>query len=214
MSRVGHFLRVEAAAVRLSSLMALVLAIGAAAGAGRAAADDRGLFARSIYTGEPTFSSALDEETRWFGAEVVAGLGAEGNLAAGFGLILPQLHGLELWAHFGLEANPALRYSGSLRYVFEFGDFRPFLGVGFSFADLYAQGSVSTHFYAEVGHQFALSSTYRVSASLGFRTVLDVWLKANSPLLDGTTDLAWVDEQLVEARGAFITLTLRFSRRF
>ncbi len=169
---------------------------------------------RTIYSPEETFESAVDQHTRLLIIELATGLATEGNLAVGLGLLVPHAGGLELWAHFGLEANPSLRYSGGARYVFGFGAFRPYLATGFTFADLYAQGSLSTHLFAEVGHQFVVFTTYRISLGVGFRGVLDVWLKGNSPHLDGTTDPAWVQEQLDSSRGFFPTLALRFSRAF
>jgi hypothetical protein len=169
---------------------------------------------RTIYGPEETFEGAVDQRTRLLIIELATGLATEGNLAVGLGLLVPRAGGLELWAHFGLEANPSLRYSGGARYVFAFGAFRPYLAAGFTFADLYAQGSLSTHLFAEVGHQFVVFTTYRISLGVGFRGVLNVWLKGNSPHLDGTTDPVWVQEQLDSSRGFFPTLALRFSRAF
>ena len=106
---------------------------------------------RTIYAADETFEDALDQNSRLLIIELATGLATEGNLAVGLGLLVPHLGGLELWGHFGLEANPSLRYSVSLRYVFSFGDFHPYLGAGFNFADLYAQGSLSAHLFAEIG---------------------------------------------------------------
>ena len=196
--------------------MAAFVAFAFALTASPAAAKENALrtpSGRTIYTVDETFEDALDQETRFLIAELATGLAPEGNLAVGLGVLVP-LGGLEVWAHFGLEANPALRYNLTLRYVFDFGAFRPYLAAGTTLADLYGIGTLSSHLFAEIGHQFIVFTTYRISFGIGLRGVLDVWLKDDSPLLDGTTDPLWVEEQLEDARGLTPTLSLRFSRAF
>ena len=203
----------RAAPISFAASLAMAIALSASPAAAKETAL-RTPSGRTIYSSDETFEDALDQRTRILIIELATGLAAEGNLAVGLGLLIPHAGDLELWAHYGLEANPALRHSLALRYVFHFGDFRPYLGAGFTYADFYSLGSLSTHLFAELGHQFVIFTTYRISAAIGIRGVVDVWLKDDSPLLDGTTDPMWVDEQLANARGFFPTLTLRFSRAF
>ena len=80
---------------------------------------------RNIYGPDETFGEVLDQTTRNFVIEVVFGYAPEGNIGVNFGLLLPQIDGLELYLGAGLQSNPSQHVVGTARYYASFGDFRP-----------------------------------------------------------------------------------------
>jgi hypothetical protein len=73
---------------------------------------------------------------------------------------------------------------------------------------------MSAHAFAELGLQFRIHTTYRIWVGGGFDYTLRAWAKPDSPLLDGTTDRAFLDRELRATQAFAPVVSVRFSRAF
>jgi hypothetical protein len=199
--------------MRRAALVAASLALATAA-----AAKDHGVHSpsgRVIYEPHERFGEAIDVSRRRLVIEVATGLAPEGNLGIALGLLDVPFDRFELYAGFGVEINPARRYTGALRYFPDFGDFRPYLGAGYLFVDTYAIGVMSHNVFAELGHKWVLHQTYHFTVGVGLRRLLAVELADDSLLRETDVDQALLDEQIDHVMPRWVPmLALRFSRAF
>jgi hypothetical protein len=169
---------------------------------------------REIYDQEDRFGAVQSTDQRQFVVEVAVGAGPEGNLGILIGWLNQPVRGLEWYAGFGFELNPANHYTGSVRYVFNIDGYRPYIGAGYLFHDLYELGTYSHNVFGEVGYSWVLHRTFHLSAGAGVRRILYVGIRDDSPLREADVDPDLLDEQ-VDAIAPWVpTITLRFSRAF
>lgn len=201
---------------RQSTVGALML--GSLLLAGPAGAKEIGLHTpggRDIYGPNERFGQVLDQNRRRFVLEVATGAGPEGNLAMLLGVLNLPLPGFELYAGAGLEANPARHYTGTLRLFPDFGDFRPYLGVGYLYNDTYAIGVASHNVFMEAGHKWVIHTTYHFTLGVGVRRLLALRVAEDSILNDPDVDGALLDQQIDDVMPRWLpTIALRFSRAF
>lgn len=189
----------------------VVLSSAWSAAKNHAVASPRG---KRIYEADERFGTVLDQDQRDFVMEAAVGLGPEGNLGLLLGWLNKPIRGLEYYAGIGFESNPARHYTGAVRYVFNIEGYRPYIGVGYLFKDLYVLQTYSHNAFAEIGYSFKLHQTHRLTVGAGVRYIAHVGIRDSSPLRDDDVDpvlLAEQDDDLVR----FIpTIALRFSRAF
>jgi hypothetical protein len=200
---------------RALSVWAAALSVGL--NAAGVFAKERGIHSpggRRIYGSEETFEQVRDTRHRDFVLEVAVGAGPEGNLAMLLGWLNQPVRGLEYYVGLGFEVSPARHYTGAVRYVFNIDGYRPYLGAGYLFDDLYGIGSFSHNVFAEVGYSWVLHRTYHLTAGVGVRRILHVGLRQDSPLLDGDVDRRFLEQQIDGVSRWVPTFALRFSRAF
>jgi hypothetical protein len=169
---------------------------------------------REIYDKRESFSEATITERRQFVIEVAVGAGPEGNLAMLLGWINQPVHGLEYYLGVGFELNPARHYTAAVRYLFNIDGYRPYIGLGYLFNDLYAVGTYSHNVFGEVGYSWVLHRTYHLTLGAGVRRILDVEVRDDSPLRAHDVDPELLNEQLDAIAPWVPTFALRFSRAF
>jgi hypothetical protein len=169
---------------------------------------------RTIYDAEESFHEALDQDVRQFVVEVAAGAGPEGNLGLLLGWLNKPVRGIEFYAGIGFEANPATQYTGAVRYLFNIDGYRPYVGVGYLFKDLYVLRTFSHNVFAEAGYSWVLHRTYHLTAGFGVRYIASVGIRSDSPLLGDDVDAAFLEEQENSLARWVPTAVVRFSRAF
>lgn len=169
---------------------------------------------RRIYGEQESFGSVTDTRNRQFVIEVAVGAGPEGNLGVLLGWLNQPLRGIEWYAGVGVEANPARRYTGAVRYLFNIDGYRPYLGLGYLYNDLYELGTYSHNLFAEGGYSWVLHETYHLTLGIGVRHILHIGVRDDSPLKEPDVDPELLDEQLRDVSPWVPTAALRFSRAF
>lgn len=169
---------------------------------------------RRIYDVDERFDDVESTHLRRFVVEAAAGSGPEGNIAALVGLLNWPLHGLEYYAGFGLELNPSRNYTLTARYVFNLRGFRPYLGAGYLFRDVYEVGTYSHSAFLEAGYSWLIHQTYRFTLGVGVRYLVDIDIRDDSPLRAGSVDPALLADETERVFPWTPTLALRFSRAF
>lgn len=170
---------------------------------------------RSIYDDTETVGEVLDQDQRQFVVEAAVGAGPEGNLALVAGWLMPQVKGLELYAGVGVEAAPAVHFTLSLRYLMNFGGYRPYVGAGYLLNLLTDLGTASQNVFAEVGYSWALFHTYHLTLGVGVRYLLRVdVVDEDSILASPQVDPRFLEEQIDGIAPWVPTVALRFSRAF
>ncbi len=169
---------------------------------------------RRTYLTDEHFSELVDHKQRILVSEVAIGSGPEGNLAILLGWLNIPVRRLDLYAGFGVEANPAMQWTLAGRYGFNFGGFRPYASLGYLHKDTYAVGVVSHNAFLELGHTWVLHRTYRLSVGAGLRRVLSRSVSSDSLLDAPDTDRALLAQELDAADVWIPLVALRFSRAF
>lgn len=170
---------------------------------------------RALYGPHERFGAVVDQNRRFLVVEVATGLAPEGNLAMLLGVLNLPVHGLEWYLGYGVELNPAVHYSASVRFFPELGEFRPYLGAGYLYKDTYAIGVSSHNVFVEIGHKWIMHRTYHFSVGVGVRRLLALSIDRDSILNDPDVDRALLDEQIDEELPRWLpTVALRFSRAF
>jgi hypothetical protein len=198
---------------RSSALAALALA----AISGPARAKEIGFRSpggREIYDENEQFGGVTETGRRQFVIEVAVGAGPEGNLGVLLGWINQPVRGLEWYAGAGLEVNPAIHYTLGSRYLFNIDGYRPYVGAGYLYNDLYELRTYSHEVFAEVGYSWVLHDTYHLTAGIGVRHILYIGIRSDSPLRDSDVDPALLEEQRDDVSPWVPTAALRFSRAF
>ena len=72
----------------------------------------------------------------------------------------PRAARLEYYIGVGFEVNPARHYTGAVRYLFNIDGYRPYIGAGYLFDDLYAIGTYSHNVFGEIGYSWVLHRTF------------------------------------------------------
>jgi hypothetical protein len=202
----------RAACAIASALACFALAAPAAAGAKEYGYSTPS--GRDIYQESTTFGRARHTQGRGFVVEVAVGSGPEGNLGLLLGLINLPLRGLEYYAGFGLELTPSRHYTGTVRYLFNIDGWRPFIGGGYLYNDVYGIGTYSHNVFAEVGYKWVLHQTYHVTLGIGVRRLIDAGTREDSILRGADVDQAWLDRELDSLNPWVPQAALRFSRAF
>src|SRR5690606_615348 len=166
------------------------------------------------YSTAERFSELVDHRQRVLVSEVAVGMGPEGNLAILLGWLNFPIRHLDLFAGFGVEANPALQWTLAGRYGFNFDGIRPYLALGYMQKDTYAEGIQSRNAFLEVGHTWVIHRTYRLSIGGGARRVISRSISSDSFLAEPDTDEQLLAEQLEQANVWLPLVALRFSRAF
>lgn len=169
---------------------------------------------RRIYGPDERFAAALEHKRRVVVSEVAVGAGPEGNLALLLGVLNVPMRRLDLFAGVGLEANPAALFTGSARYTFNVGGFRPYVALGYLYKLTYEVGLASHNVYMEVGHTWVIHRTLRFSLGVGLRRILDTRLTEDSVLSGPDADPAAVRHELDRIEPWLPLAALRFSRAF
>ncbi len=184
---------------------------------GIAAAKNHGISTpggKEIYQPRETFAEAVDSDSRNFVVETTLGAGPEGNLGILLGLINQPVKGLEFYAGFGFESNPARNYTGAARYLFNIEGYRPYVGLGYQYKDLYVLRTFAHSVFAEVGYKWIIGRTFHLTASLGLRRILHIGIRPDSPLLADDVDPVLLQEQQDNISRWTPMVALRFSRAF
>ncbi len=198
----------------MRALLALLLFLAPASAAAKSYAF-RTPSGRTIYDDNETLGDVLDQNQRQFVVEAAVGAGPEGNLAMVAGWLMPQVKGLELYAGVGIEAAPAVHLTLSLRYLMNFGGYRPYVGGGYLLNLLTDLGTASQNVFAEVGYSWALFHTYHLTLGVGVRYLLRVDVVDDDSILNSQqVDPRFLDEQLSSIPTWLPTFALRFSRAF
>lgn len=198
-------------------LVALQLASVAVIAAAPAAGKEHGLHSpsgRRIYGADESFEDLIDTRLRRFVVEAAVGSGPEGNIAALLGFLNWPLRGLEYYGGFGLELNPCRSYTAATRYAFNIQGYRPYVGVGYLFRDVYEVGTYSHSAFLELGYSWVLHRTYRLTAGAGVRYLAHIGLREDSPLRGPQIDEALLLDETERVFPWTPTLALRFSRAF
>jgi hypothetical protein len=182
-----------------------------------AAAKDHGLHSpggRKIYHDVETFEDVLDTRLRRFVVEAAVGSGPEGNIAALLGFLNWPIHGLEYYGGFGLELNPCRSYTAAARYAFNIQGYRPYVGIGYLFRDVYEVGTFSHSAFLELGYSWVIHRTYRLAAGAGVRYLAHIGVGEGSPLRGPQIDEARLAAETDDVFPWTPTVALRFSRAF
>lgn len=169
---------------------------------------------RTIYTADERFSEVTNTRQRRFVVEAAVGAGPEGNIGALLGWLNQPIHGIEYYAGFGLELNPARNYTLAVRYAPSIRGYHPYIGLGYLDKDVYELGTYSHSAFVEGGYSWVLHQTYRLTAGLGLRYIAHIGIADDSPLRGPQID---GDLLAAERDGVFPllpTFDLRFSRAF
>lgn len=169
---------------------------------------------RHIYDDDEEFANVTNTRLRRFVVEAVVGAGPEGNIGALIGWLNQPVRGIEIYAGFGLEANPARHYTAAVRYVFNIHGYRPYVSLGYLFNDLYVLRTYSHNVFFETGYSWVLHDTYRLTAGLGLRYIPKVNIREDSPLRADDVDPVLLREQQDSVFPIVPTFALRFSRAF
>jgi len=169
---------------------------------------------REIYDPRDRFGTVTYTNQREFVLEAAVGAGPEGNLGLLMGWLNKPFRGLEWYAGIGFEVNPARHYTGAARYLFNIDGYRPYVGAGYLFHDLYAVGTYSHNVFGEVGYSWILHRTYHLTAGVGVRRILHIGVREDSTLRAADVDPVLLDEQLDSVAPWVPTFALRFSRAF
>jgi hypothetical protein len=196
------------------ALSTACLALGLASSAAAKSVGYRTPGGREIYDRRDRFGAATHTHTRQFVLEVAVGAGPEGNLGLLLGWLNKPIRGLEWYAGIGFEVNPARHYTGSVRYMFNIDGYRPYIGAGYLFHDLYEVGTYSHNVFGEVGYSWVVHRTYHLTLGIGVRRILHIGVRSDSTLRAADVDQALLDEQIESVAPWVPTLALRFSRAF
>lgn len=169
---------------------------------------------KRIYTVDETFEEVVPQKMRRVVAEAVVGNGPEGHLGLLIGLLNAPIRNLDLYAGAGIELNPSRQLTGSARYGFNILGFHPYIAAGYVFRDLHGIGAYSHSAFAELGYTWSIHQTLRVSFGLGARRLLAFGLHESSPILDGYTDAALLQQQRDSLATYSPIVALRVSRAF
>jgi hypothetical protein len=169
---------------------------------------------REVYDDEDTFADATNTRKRRLVLEVALGAGPEGNIAALLGLLNAPVRGLEWYVGVGWEFNPARHYTFSARYLFNIDGYRPYVGLGYLYDDLYVLRTYSHNVFAEAGYSWVLHDTYHLTAGVGVRRILHIGIHDDSLLRDEDVDQELLDEQTESVSPWVPTFVVRFSRAF
>jgi hypothetical protein len=169
---------------------------------------------RRIYGPNETFGSASSLRRRRLVAETVVGVAPEGHLGASLGVLDLGVRGLDLFVGGGLEFNPSRQFTSSVRYAFEVWRFRPYVSLGYAYRSLYAIGGFSHNVSGELGLGWDVRPTLRISLGLGVRRLIHFGLHDDSPLVQGYTDYALLDQERASLHRYTPIVALRFSRSF
>jgi hypothetical protein len=169
---------------------------------------------RSIYSPDERFGEVSDFTRRNFVLEVVTGIAPQGNLGMLLGVINIPARGVEFYAGYGVEANPAWTLSADARYLYTSDGWRPFIGVGYSYRELAALDAFSHNVFAEVGYKWLLGPTYHLTLAGGLRRAVAITVRETSPLRGADTDPDLLADAIDGARVFVPTVSLKFSRAF
>jgi hypothetical protein len=169
---------------------------------------------RRIYAAHERFDELLDHRRRSVVTEVAVGAGPEGNLALLLGCLNVPVRRLDLFVGIGIEANPAALLTGSARYTFSVGQFRPYFSLGYLNKQTYEAGVASHNVFAELGHTWVLHRTLRLSLGVGLRRILSTHVLEGSGLRGPEVDSVALRRE-VDAINPWLPLgAMRFSRAF
>lgn len=169
---------------------------------------------RTLYREGETFETVVDSRRRIFVMEAAAGYGPEGNLGLVLGWLPKALHGVEFYGGVGVEVNPAWHASGAVRFLFSVHGFRPYIGAGYFYKDLFVTKVYAHNAFVEVGHSWKLGPTYHLTIGIGLARLLSVGVRKDSPLRTAEVNPAGLGEQLDGVAPYRPTIALRFSRAF
>lgn len=169
---------------------------------------------RTIYGDDERFGDVLDQDRRQFVVEVAVGAGPEGNLGMAVGWLMPFVRGLELYLGAGVESNPAVHYTLTMRYLMNLAGYRPYVGAGYLVNALTDTGTLSQNVFAEVGYSWKVAHTFHFTLGIGLRRLLHVTVLEDSPLNSSAVDPAFLEEQIDAIPKWLPTIALRFSRAF
>jgi hypothetical protein len=170
---------------------------------------------RQIYGLDETFGEVLDQNRRVAVVEVTAGAGPEGTIGMLLGWLLPRpFKGLELYAGVGIEANPAVHFTGTVRYYANLWGYRPFVALGYLYQIQTAILTHSHHVFAEAGYKWVLAHTYHLHIGAGVRYMAHLAVLPDSPLHDPDVDRDFLDRELKDTTRWLPTVAVRFSRAF
>jgi hypothetical protein len=195
----------------------LALLLSAASSSLPALAKEYGIHSpggRAIYDVDEEFADVANTRRRRFIVEAAVGAGPEGNIAALLGILNFPVRGLDYYAGFGLELNPARSYTFAARYAFNIHGYRPYVGLGYLFKDVYEVGTYSHNGFFEAGYSWLFHQTYRVTAGLGLRYIAHIGIRDDSPLNGPHIDQALLQDERARVFPFLPTLALRFSRAF
>jgi len=169
---------------------------------------------RAIYDSTETFADVGNTYNRRFVVETVAGAAAEGNIGMLIGWLNQPIRGLEYYAGFGYEVNPALTLTLSARYVFNISGYRPYVALGYAYKDLSGIGTFNHNVFGEAGYSWVLHDTYHLTAGVGVRHILYIGTHDDSPLNAPDVDPAFLQTETDNVARWVPTVALRFSRAF
>jgi hypothetical protein len=169
---------------------------------------------REIYDDGDTFGSVQRTQTRRLVIEVAVGAGPEGNVAALLGVLNVPVRSVDIFAGIGWELNPARHYTIGARYTANIDGYRPYIGLGYLYNDLYVLRTWSHNVFAEGGYCWVIHDTYRLTAGIGIRYIAHIGIRPDSPLNDPDVDPELLAEQHEEVSPWVPTFALRFSRAF
>jgi hypothetical protein len=171
-------------------------------------------FRRTIYDPNRTFGEATNSQRRYFIAEVASGFAPQGHLAVLLGLINVPLPGVEVYAGYGVEANPATTLNADIRYLPNIRGWRPYFALGYSYRSLSAIDTISHNVFGEVGYKWVIGPTYHLTLAAGIRQAIDIRVDAASPLRGSDTDAQLLEEQVNAAKTWVPTAAVKLSRAF
>lgn len=169
---------------------------------------------RRIYRDNEPFEEVVDSHRRIFVIEAVAGTGPEGNVGLVVGFLPKQLKGIEFFGGGGIDVGPALYVSGAVRFVFNLGGVRPYLGAGYFFKDAFAVGAYAHNAFFELGHTWRIGSTNHLSLGVGIARLVHVGVREDSPLRTPDVDPTSLELQRASVSPYTPLLSLRVSRAF
>lgn len=146
--------------------------------------------------------------------EAVLGYAPEGNIGMSLGWLLPQVDGLELYLGVGLQVNPSAHVTGAVRYYGSFGDFRPYVSLGYLHQYLNAIGTRNHDVFAEIGHKWRIHTTYHLTIGVGVRYIFAITVDDDSPLTTSAVDDDFLESELDDVGRFAPTVAIRFSRAF
>lgn len=169
---------------------------------------------RTIYRTEETFEDIVDSRRRIFVMEAQAGYGPEGNLGLVFGWMPKALHGVEFYGGAGVEINPAVHVSGAVRFLFNIRGYRPYVGVGYFYKDLFVTDVYAHNAFVEAGYSWKVGPTYHFTLGIGVARLLHTGVRAGSVLRGADVDAAQLERQIDDVLPYRPIVAFRFSRAF
>lgn len=151
---------------------------------------------RAIYRPDQIFHDIVDSRRRIFVIEAAAGWGPEGNVGLVFGWMPKVIHGIEFYGGAGLEANPAYRITGAVRFLFNIKGYRPYVAAGYFFKDAWVIDTYAHNGFLELGYSFKLKSTNHLTIGLGLARKLHVGVRPQSVLRTGEVDQESLEDQI------------------